>query len=104
MTEHISRKWSLPGSIFNSEDHWFALIDSARVPDITRQIYQLDETPEADTTYRGTELDNLQDVSPWLVRVRPDSSLLDWLLEDILPAHQGVLFSSPYGLEDNRAH
>lgn len=103
MTESTNLQ-PLPTPDLNRDEHWYALIDSALVPDIARRIYELDETPEADTTYRGTELDKLKDVSPWLVRVKPNSPLLDWLLTSVLPARQGILYTSAFGLEENRSH
>jgi len=61
---------TLPG---NSKT--FLLIDGAKVNDLAQVIYRELEKPQCDALYRGTELADLLEVSPWLVETGMESSL-----------------------------
>lgn len=53
----------------------FILIDGAKVSDLAQAIYRDEETPRCDALYRGTELSELLEISPWLVETDMTSSL-----------------------------
>lgn len=56
-------------------DRTFILIDGAKVSDLAQAIYCDEETPRCDALYRGTELSELLEISPWLVETDMASSL-----------------------------
>lgn len=61
---------SLPG-----RGNTFLLVDGAKVNDLSQVIYREIETPICDALYRGTELADLLEISPWLVEAGMNSSL-----------------------------
>lgn len=60
----------LPG-----KDRTFILIDGAKVNNLSQVIYRELEAPKCDALYRGTELADLSEISPWLVEAGMDSTL-----------------------------
>lgn len=60
----------LPG-----KDRTFILIDGAKVNNLSQVIYRELEVPQCDALYRGTELADLSEISPWLVEAGMDSTL-----------------------------
>lgn len=82
----------------------YAVLDSVRIPELLRQIYEHDESPVARNLYQGTELDNLHHLAPWVVQVHPESRLPQWLENTVLPEAGGYLFSSNYGIEEIVQH
>ncbi|MEX2474617.1 DUF4123 domain-containing protein [Marinobacter sp.] len=66
----------------------FILIDGAKVNDLPQVIYRETETPHCDAIYRGTELADLLEISPWLVEAGMDSPLALKCFEE--SKHQGV--------------
>lgn len=66
----------------------FILIDGAKVNDLSQVIYREIERPLCDALYRGTELADLLEISPWLVEAGMDSSLALKCFEDW--KHQGA--------------
>ena len=61
---------SLPG-----KGKTFLLVDGAKVNDLPQVIYREIETPFCDALYRGTELADLLEISPWLIETGMDSPL-----------------------------
>jgi len=61
---------TLPG-----DSKTFLLIDGAKVNGLAQVIYREIETPQCDALYRGTELADLLEISPWLVEAGMESSL-----------------------------
>lgn len=53
----------------------FILIDGAKLNNLPQVIYREIEAPNCDALYRGTELADLLEISPWLVETEMKSSL-----------------------------
>ncbi|MBL1272731.1 MAG: DUF4123 domain-containing protein [Oceanospirillales bacterium] len=53
----------------------FILIDGAKVSDLAQVIYRDEEVPRCDALYRGTELSDLLEISPWLIETDMSSPL-----------------------------
>lgn len=66
----------------------FILIDGAKVRDLPAHIYNAELSPVCDALYRGTELAPLSEVSPWLVKAKPDDAVAKMCFVDW--AHQGA--------------
>lgn len=60
---------------FPGKDRTFILIDGAKVNNLSQVIYRELEAPKCDALYRGTELADLSEISPWLVEAGMDSTL-----------------------------
>ncbi|EON90579.1 hypothetical protein MARLIPOL_18060 [Marinobacter lipolyticus SM19] len=73
---------------FPDKGKTFILVDGAKVDDLSQVIYREIEKPLCDALYRGTELADLLEISPWLVEAGMDSSLALKCFEDW--KHQGV--------------
>lgn len=71
----------LPRGFFDS-GRTFLLIDGAKVENLSEIIYK--EIPDAscDSLYRGTELADMSEISPWLVQADPESSLFSKCFDD----------------------
>lgn len=74
---------SLPGN-----GKTFLLVDGAKVNNLSQVIYREIETPLCDALYRGTELADLLEISPWLIETGMDSSLALKCFEEW--KHQGL--------------
>lgn len=74
---------SLPG-----KGKTFLLVDGAKVNDLPQVIYREIETPLCDALYRGTELADLLEISPWLIETGMDSPLALKCFEEW--KHQGA--------------
>ena len=53
----------------------FILIDGAKVNGLDQVIYRQEDISSCDALYRGTELSDLIEISPWLVEANMNSSL-----------------------------
>lgn len=82
----------------------FILIDGAKIEDLGACIYQAEKAPQCDALYRGTELDSLQEVSPWLVRVGMDSPLLPLCFDEQQSEGVAILLVSDASLEQVADH
>lgn len=60
----------------------FLLIDGAKINALPQAIYREEETPVCDALYRGTELADLLEISPWVVEAGMTSSLAFKCFED----------------------
>lgn len=90
---------SLPGN-----GKTFLLIDGAKVNGLSQVIYREIEDPHCEALYRGTELADLLEISPWLVEAGMNSSLALKCFEEW--QHQGaaIVFQADCDIEELMEH
>jgi hypothetical protein len=90
---------SLAEKLFSDEDaNLFAVLDGASVPGLLGKLYGLE--PEYLCLYRGELTPDMAEVSPYLIRLEPDTELTDWILQKGWGQHWGI-FAATYA--DTRA-
>lgn len=89
--------------LFASEDDSaYAVLDGASVPDLQEKLLEAKE--EWACLYRGELEPDLAEVAPYLIKLRPDSPLTDWILTEGWGHHWGIFAVTPAGLEALRRH
>lgn len=82
----------------------FILIDGAKVNDLSQVIYREIERPLCDALYRGTELADLLEISPWLVEAGMDSSLALKCFEDWKQQGAAIVLQADCHFEEVMGH
>jgi len=80
--------------------HLYAVLDAARNPRILELVRE--SVDEAQSLYEGVQGDALAEVAPYLVAFRPDSGLLDRLLEEGWGGSWGVFVESRASFKELR--
>lgn len=85
-----------------AEPHLWAVLDAARDDRILQLLKE--SADEARHLYEGPPGDAMADVAPYLVRFRPDSGLLDRLVEEGWGRAWGIYFAWDATTKDVRRH
>jgi hypothetical protein len=89
--------------LFAEEDlSTYAVLDGASVPGLLEKIQSAPE--EWGCLYRGELEPDLAEVAPYLIKLRRESPLTDWILEEGWGRHWGIFAVTPVGLEALRRH
>jgi hypothetical protein len=89
--------------LFGSMDESaYAVLDGARLPGLVERLKAAPE--ESACLYRGDLEPSLRDNAPYLVKLRRESALTDWLLLQQWGRSPGVFAVTPIGLEALRRH
>ena len=80
----------------------YAILDGASVPDLLEKLAAAPE--EHACLYRGELAPDLARTAPYLVKLRPESPLTEWILGEGWGHHWGVFALTPAGLEALRRH
>ena len=89
--------------LFAAEDQSvYAVLDGASVPDLLEKLHGAKE--EWACLYRGELEPDLAVTAPYLVKLRRESPLTDWILTEGWGNHWGVFAETPAGLEALRRH
>ena len=80
--------------VFSDTGKTFILIDGAKVSDLAQAIYRDEEAPRCDALYRGTELSDLLEISPWLVETDINSQLTRRCFRDWKHLGAAILFQA----------
>ena len=75
----------------------YAILDGASVPDLPKRLAKAKE--DSMCLYRGKLEPELRAAAPHLVKLRQDSPLTLWILEEGWGNHWGVFAITPIGLE-----
>ncbi len=86
----------------NVELNVFAVLDGASIPDLLENLYE--QQPEHVCLYRGELEPDMAEVSPYLVKLRPDSDFADWVIEKGWGQHWGIFVLSHESLRAMRRH
>lgn len=93
----------LKALLFSSEaESVYAILDGASVPELLPQLAEAKE--ESACLYRGELEPDLAQKAPYLIKLRRDSPLTDWILNDGWGNHWGIFATTPAGLEALRRH
>lgn len=94
---------AISDQLFASEEqHAYAILDGASVPDLLDQLYELE--PEHVCLYRGELEPDMAEVAPYLVKLEPEAQFTDWVLEHGWRQHWGIFALSPVELGALRRH
>lgn len=94
---------SLPKLLFASENESvYAILDGASVPGLLEKLAGAKE--EYACLYRGALEPDLAKVAPYLIKLRRDALLTDWILSQGWGNHWGIFAVTPVGLETLRRH
>jgi len=95
--EHIKRL------LFTSEgESTYAILDGASVPGLLEKLAVAPE--EHACLYRGELEPDLAHTAPYLVKLRPESPLTEWILGEGWGQHWGIFAITPASLEAFRRH
>lgn len=84
--------------LFASEgESTYAVLDGASVPGLMEKLLAAKE--EWACLYRGELKPDLAEVAPYLVKLRADGALTDWILTEGWGNHWGIFAVTPVGLE-----
>lgn len=98
-----ARVGKLKELLFASEyESVYAVLDGASVPGLLEKLAEAKE--EYACLYRGELGPDLAEVAPYLVKLRRESALTDWILAEGWGNHWGIFAVSPVGLEALRRH
>ncbi|MBU2712847.1 DUF4123 domain-containing protein [Zooshikella harenae] len=63
-------------------DNLYFVLDSACEPELPDKIWELDDNfnPQCESLFRGTTAEDLFAQAPYLIKLEPDSTLYEWLL------------------------
>ncbi|WP_341581089.1 DUF4123 domain-containing protein [Marinobacter metalliresistant] len=86
------------------ESKTFLLIDGAKVKDLAQAIYREEANPRCDALYRGTELADLLEVSPWLVETHLNSALARKCFEEWKQLGAAIVLQADCPFEDVLDH
>jgi len=93
-----------PGGAEGADISVFMLLDAAQ----DRAIYPRLRSAGTDAAivplYEGAAAAEMAEVAPYLVRLSPDSALLDWICREGWGANWGVLMASAAPMDRVRAH
>lgn len=94
---------TLRALLFAHEDEsTYAVLDGASVPGLLPQLSSAKE--EWACLYRGELEPDLAEVAPYLVKLRRQSPLTDWILSEGWGNHWGIFAITQVGLEALRRH
>jgi len=89
--------------LFDDEDQsTYVILDGASVPGLLKKLFVAKE--EWVSLYRGELEPDLAQVAPYLVKLREQSELTDWILEEGWGKHWGIFVITQTGLEALRRH
>jgi hypothetical protein len=89
--------------LFAHEDEsTYAVLDGASVPELVAKLS--DAREEWACLYRGELEPDLAEVAPYLVKLRSESPLTDWILSEGWGNHWGIFAITQAGLEALRRH
>ncbi|MDS1311703.1 DUF4123 domain-containing protein [Marinobacter xiaoshiensis] len=82
----------------------FLLIDGAKVENLAEAIYRVSPGAPCDSLYRGTELADMSEISPWLVEAQSDSSLGIKCFDHYMHRGVAIAFQTNASLDELVAH
>jgi hypothetical protein len=89
--------------LFASEhESTYAILDGASVPELPARL--LDTKADFTCLYRGELAPDMAEVAPYLVKLRRDSPVTEFVLTEGWGQHWGIFAVTPTGLEDLRRH
>jgi hypothetical protein len=89
--------------LFHSEaQSVYGVLDGASVPGLLERLAGAKE--EYACLYRGELGQDLAEAAPYLIKLRRQSPLTEWMLSEGWGQHWGIFASSPLGLEALRRH
>lgn len=90
----------------HQRNHVYLILDGNQIDGLESEIEKRAVELEAASIYKGTDLDALNMVSPWIVAVPSslDSPLIDWVAEKQYAARAAWFFSSHHVLDDVVQH
>lgn len=83
---------------------FYLLLDASYIKNLAATIYAKEFEPELEALYQGTTLENLMDVSPFLLKQRIDSPFFQWMITNIAPSHWGAVVVSHGSMMETAAH
>lgn len=86
-----------------SQFNLFAIIDASRDPTMIPAALE-GMTDHCTCLYQGKAREDYGDYAPWLVELRPDEGVLDWVMEEVYGRRRCLFFSSSRSLEQNATH
>ena len=102
-TDPLASGDRLPKLLFASEsESVYAILDGASVPGLLEKLAVAKE--EHACLYRGALAPDLAKVAPYLIKLRPEGLLTDWILSEGWGKHWGIFAVTPVGLEALRRH
>ena len=84
------------------EESVYAVLDGASVPGLLEKLAEAKE--EWACLYRGELEPDLAEMAPYLIKLRRESPLTDWILTEGWGHHWGTFATTPVGLEALRRH
>ncbi len=103
MTPLADRIEQLRALLFAQEDEsTYTVLDGASVPELLPKLSEAKE--EWACLYRGELEPDLAEVAPYLVKLRSESPLTDWILTEGWGNHWGIFAVTQAGLEALRRH
>jgi Domain of unknown function (DUF4123) len=94
---------SLADNLFSQEGmNVFAVLDGASIPDLLQTLYE--HQPEFVCLYRGQLNPDLASVAPYLVHIRSNTPLADWLIQKGWGEHWGIFAQCDSDLKTMRKH
>ncbi len=95
-------KHQLEKYLFRKDNHTYAILDGASVPDLPNKLYEM--APVNICLYQGELPPDLVYVAPYLVHLSPGTPFTDWLLTECWGKHWGIFAQSPMSLTGMRKH
>ncbi len=95
-------KHQLEKYLFRKDNHTYAILDGASVPDLPNKLYEM--SPSNVCLYQGELSPDLVYVAPYLVHLSPGTPFTDWLLTESWGKHWGIFVQSPVSLTGMRKH
>jgi hypothetical protein len=80
----------------------FAILDGALIDDLLEKLQQFE--PEYYCLYRGDLKPDMAEVAPYLVRLRPNTPFVEWIIEKGWGKNWGIFIHSPANLQTMRKH
>ena len=100
----VIRHSDLPRHLFaEARQHAYAVLDGAANPTLIDHLYA-DERPDFACLYRGELEPDMAECAPYLVRLEQGSPFTQWLIDNCLGKHWGILALSRADLDTLLRH
>jgi hypothetical protein len=88
--------------LFNDDNHTFAVLDGASVPELLEKIHTLE--PKCECLYMGELEPDMMEVAPYLVQLEPESEFTNWVMTAGWGKHWGIFAQTPADFRELRQH
>lgn len=95
-------KSKLSCRLFESATSVYALIDAAKIEDLTTQLLICE--PEYCNLFEDMEAMELEEVSPYLVRLYKKDIFTEWVLDNVYGSDGAIFLQSNYDIESLQRH